>query len=145
MYQSHKIPCIFFLNKTVGTQKESDLLFYAKVAILPIKKVKIMPSGLFIFQVGFLHFLHVFLISFLNIQILWRLTALTPLPPMLFEARGHDALLIMPCHQKLSIRTFFWGIVCFCTSNGSFRILKKARENFSKIDYFHNFLKWWKL
>ena len=46
----------------------------------------------------------------------------------------HGALLIMPClfasaTTKLMFRAFFWCIVCFCTINGSFRILKKAIEN----------------
>ena len=36
---------------------------------------------------------------------------------------------------KLRSRAFCWCIVCFCTSNGSFRILKKAGGNI-----FHIFL-----
>ena len=39
---------------------------------------------------------------------------------------------------KLRSRAFCWGIVCFCTSNGSFTILKKAREFF--FCKFHNCL-----
>ena len=41
---------------------------------------------------------------------------------------------------KLRSRAFFWCIVCFCTSNGSLRILKKAGRKFSKkkkIPRFH--------
>jgi hypothetical protein len=33
---------------------------------------------------------------------------------------------------KLRSRAFCWHTVCFCTSNGSFRILKKAGGNFLK-------------
>ena len=67
-----------------------------------------------------------------------------------FWASRHGALLIMPHPQtfrfkKLSIKLFFWGIVCFCTSKGSFRILKKTWENISKWHYFQNFLKITKL
>ena len=34
--------------------------------------------------------------------------------------------LVLSESKKLSIRAFIWGIVCFCISIGSFRILKKA-------------------
>ena len=50
-----------------------------------------------------------------------------------FWARGRGILLMKPrtyfssC-KKLNIKAFFWGIVCFCTTNGSFRILKKTGE-----------------
>ena len=63
---------------------------------------------------------------------------------MLFAARGHDDLLIMLRPQTFRLqkaRSFFWAIVCFCTTNGSFRILKKAGGSFSKSNYFRNFLK----
>ena len=45
----------------------------------------------------------------------------------LFAASGRGALLIMPPPQtfqpkKLTIRPFCWGIICFWTSNNSFRI-----------------------
>ena len=40
---------------------------------------------------------------------------------------------------------FFWGIVYFYTSNGSFRILKKAGRKFSKIRLFPQFLKMMKI
>ena len=42
-------------------------------------------------------------------------------------------------------RAFCWCVVCFCTSYGSFRILKMAGGNFLKYDYFRNFSKWRKL
>ena len=38
----------------------------------------------------------------------------------------HVLLFVAP--EKLSIRAFFWAFVCFCTSNGSSRILKKAGQ-----------------
>ena len=41
----------------------------------------------------------------------------------------------------LNTRAFCWCIVCFSTSNGSFRILIKAWEFFSKWYNFHNILK----
>ena len=70
-----------------------------------------------------------------------------PRGTMLFAAGGRGPLLVMPrplsgCQIKAEIKGFRWCIVCFCTSKGSFRILKKAGEKFSKKDYFHDFLKW---
>ena len=45
--------------------------------------------------------------------------------------------LTLSVSKKLRSRAFCWCIVCFCTSNGSIRILKKARGNI--------FLKWYYL
>ena len=50
-----------------------------------------------------------------------------------FKEGRRDAPIIMPdpClsgSKKLSIRAFIWGIVCFFTRVGFFRILKKAGE-----------------
>ena len=66
---------------------------------------------------------------------------------MLSAASGHGALLIMPrpllgCLIKLRSRAFGWCIICFCTSNGSFRVLKRARVFFFII--FIIFRKSWK-
>ena len=49
---------------------------------------------------------------------------------MLFGSRGSDTTPSnFPAPKKLSIRAFFCGIIRFCTTNGSFRILKKAGGN----------------
>ena len=61
-------------------------------------------------------------------------TIFTPRGPMLFALRGRGAFLIMPRPWGFSgtkwLRSwaFCWCIVCFCTTNGSFRILKKAGD-----------------
>ena len=47
--------------------------------------------------------------------------------------------------KKLRSRAFCWCIVCFCTSNGSFIILKKAEEFFFEIRLFPQFLKMTKI
>ena len=65
---------------------------------------------------------------------------------MSFAASGRDTLLIMPrpClsgSKKLRSRAFCWCIIFYCTSNSSFRILKKTWDFFSKWYYFHNLLK----
>ena len=46
---------------------------------------------------------------------------------------------------KLRSRAFCWCIVCFCTSNGSFIILKKAEDFFFEIRLFPQFLKMTKI
>ena len=62
---------------------------------------------------------------------------------MSFSASKRGTLLTMPhpfLFQKAEIPSFLL-IVCFCTSNGSVRILKKTWDFFSKWYYFHNLLK----
>ena len=54
---------------------------------------------------------------------------------MLFTARGRGGLLIMPrplsgCQIKPRSRAFCCCIVCFCTNNGSFIILKLVEFSF---------------
>ena len=44
----------------------------------------------------------------------------------------YHALRLSIC-KKLSIRAFCWGIIFFCASNGSVRILKKARDFFFQM------------
>ena len=63
-----------------------------------------------------------------------------------FTVSGRGVPLIMPHpflsgSKQLRSTAFCWCIVCFCNSNGSFRILKKTWDFFSKWYYFHNLLK----
>ena len=51
---------------------------------------------------------------------------------MIFTANGRGALWICASGtKKLRFSAFFRGIVCFCTINGSFRMLKKPGGNIS--------------
>ena len=66
---------------------------------------------------------------------------------MSFAARGRGILLTMPrpcpsSSKLLRSQAYCWCIICFCTSNGSVRILKKARGNiFLKWYYFEEIVK----
>ena len=67
-----------------------------------------------------------------------QITFFTPRGPMLFAARGCGTLLMMPhplsrCQINAEIQGFLLMYdVWFCTSTGSFRILKKAGRKISK-------------
>ena len=66
-----------------------------------------------------------------------KITFFTPRAPMLFAASGRGALLMMPrplSGCQIRSRAFCWSIVCFCSSDGSFRKLKNAGGNI-----FYNF------